>query len=302
LRKFSFLQIFFLLISIPSLLACGVIGDQKSSGERIFIDDLGRTVAVPAEVERAVSLAPSITESVFAVGAGSRLVGVTSYCDHPVAANSIPKVGDTINPSIETIVAMKPQIVFVSTASQIEGFMRAMEARGIPVFVSAPTTLDGVLADLRRMGEIFGTQEKTLELLNGLQERIADADGRADKTGKRVFVQISSEPLFTAGKGSFITDLIRRAGGKSVTEDIETAYPKLSKETAAMLDAQYLILSGENDSPNTVLLQSKTEKKILRIEPDLISRPGPRLVRALELIVDFLRAESSVSSSTEKGK
>lgn len=302
MRKFSFLQIFFLLISIPSLLACGVIGDQKSSGERIFIDDLGRTVAVPAEVERAVSLAPSITESVFAVGAGSRLVGVTSYCDHPVAANSIPKVGDTINPSIETIVAMKPQIVFVSTASQIEGFMRAMEARGIPVFVSAPTTLDGVLADLRRMGEIFGTQEKTLELLNGLQERIADADGRADKTGKRVFVQISSEPLFTAGKGSFITDLIRRAGGKSVTEDIETAYPKLSKETAAMLDAQYLILSGENDSPNTVLLQSKTEKKILRIEPDLISRPGPRLVRALELIVDFLRAESSVSSSTEKGK
>jgi len=302
LRKFSFLQIFFLLISIPSLLACGVISDQKSSGERIFIDDLGRTVAVPAEVERAVSLAPSITESVFAVGAGNRLVGVTSYCDHPIAANSIAKVGDTINPSIETIVAMKPQIVFVSTASQIEGFMRAMEARGIPVFVSAPTTLDGVLADLRRMGEIFGTQEKTLELLTGLQERIADADGRADKTGKRVFVQISSEPLFTAGKGSFITDLIRRAGGRSVTEDIETAYPKLSKETAAMLDAQYLILSGENETPNPVLLQGDTKKKILRIEPDLISRPGPRLVRALELIVEFLRDESPDSSSFGKNQ
>jgi ABC-type Fe3+-hydroxamate transport system substrate-binding protein len=152
------------------------------------------------------------------------------------------------------------------------------------------------------MGEIFGTQEKTVELLTGLQERITDAEARSDRTEKRVFVQISSEPLFTAGKGSFITDLIHRAGGKSVTGDIETAYPKLSKETAAMLDAQYLILSGENDSPNPVLLQSKTEKKILRIEPDLISRPGPRLVRALELIVDFLRAESSVSSSTEKGK
>ena len=287
-------------MSSPILLACGIVGDGQSDGARIFIDDLGRTVEVPAKVERAVSLAPSITESVFAVGAGDRLVGVTSYCDHPVEALSVPKVGDTMNPSLETIIAMKPQIVFVSTASQIEGFTRAMEARGIPVFVSAPNTLNDVIADLRRMGDIFGTQEKTVELLTGLQERIADAEARSDKSGKRVFVQISSEPLFTVGNGSFITDLVKRAGGHSVTEDIETAYPKLSKETAALLDPQYLILSGENATPNPVLVQSGTQKKILRIEPDLISRPGPRLVRALELIVDFLNDESATSPSVGK--
>ena len=152
---------------------------------------------------------------------------------------------------------------------------------------------DDVLADLRRMGEIFGTQEKTLELLTGLQDRIAAAEGRADKSEKNVFVQISSEPLFTAGKGSFITDLITRAGGRSATADIPTAYPKLSKETAAALDPQYLILSGESSMPNPVLVRSGKEKKVLRIEPDFISRPGPRLVNAFEIIVDFLRNESA---------
>lgn len=283
-----FLFTSFLVLLTPFLIACGIIGDQQS-GARIFIDDLGRTVEVPSKVERVVSLAPSITESVFAVGAGDRLVGVTSYCDHPIEALNVPKVGDTINPSLETIIAMKPQLVFVSTASQIEGFTRAMEARGIPVFVSAPSTLDEVLADLRRMGEIFGTQERSLELLSGLQERISDAESRADRSNKRVFVQISSEPLFTAGKGSFITDLIERAGGKSVTADIPTAYPKLSKETAAALDPEYLILSGSNATPNAVLLRGATGRKTLRIDPDHISRPGPRLVNAFETIVDFLR-------------
>lgn len=281
------------------LLACESIGIQKTSDTRIFIDDLGRTVEIPVKVDRVVSLAPSITEGIFAVGAGDRLVGVTSYCDHPVEALAVAKLGDTINPSMETIVAMKPQIVFVSTASQIEGFTRTMQARGIPVFVSAPTTLDDVLADLRRMGEIFGTQEKTLELLTRLQDRIAAAEGRADKSGKNVFVQISSEPLFTAGKGSFITDLITRAGGRSVTADIPTAYPKLSKETAAALDPEYLILSGESATPNPVLVRSGKEKRILRIEPDFISRPGPRLVNAFEIIVEFL-GNQSVETGSEK--
>ena len=288
LRSHSTLKIILLLLLAPVLLSCENIGIQSTSNSRVFIDDLGRTVEIPAKVERVVSLAPSITEGIFAVGAGDRLVGVTSYCDHPVEALEVAKVGDTINPSMETIIAMRPQIVFVSTASQIEGFTRTMQARGIPVFVSAPATLDDVLADLRRMGEIFGTQEKTLELLTGLQGRIATAESRADKSGKSVFVQISSEPLFTAGKGSFITDLITRAGGRSVTADIPTAYPKLSKETAAALDPEYLILSGEAATPNPVLLRSGNQKKILKIEPDFISRPGPRLVNAFEIIVDFL--------------
>jgi iron complex transport system substrate-binding protein len=282
------------------VLACGVIGGERSTASRIFIDDLGRTVEIPLKVDRVVSLAPSITESIFAVGAGDRLIGVTSYCDHPVEALAVAKVGDTINPSMETIAAMKPQIVFVSTASQIEGFTRAMEGRGIPVFVSAPGTLDAVLDDLRRMGEIFGTQDRAVELLTGLQERISDAESRADRSGKRVFVQISSEPLFTAGKGSFITDLIERAGGRSVTADVPTAYPKLSKETAAALDPQYLILSGESATPNPVLVRGNSEKKILRIEPDYISRPGPRLVNAFEQIVDFLRDATGNSPLGER--
>jgi len=95
-------------------------GVVPNSSTREVLDDLGRTVRVPEKIERAISLAPSLTESIFAVGAGGRLVGVTTYCDHPPETASIEKIGDTQTPNIEKIVALRPQVVFVSTASQLE--------------------------------------------------------------------------------------------------------------------------------------------------------------------------------------
>jgi iron complex transport system substrate-binding protein len=111
---------------------------QNFEQKREAIDDLGRTVKIPVRVERAVSLAPNLTEIVFAVGAGEKLVGVTSYCDYPPEAENIAKIGDTLKPNIETIVALKPEIVFVSTASQIETFTGTLEGQNIAYFVTNP--------------------------------------------------------------------------------------------------------------------------------------------------------------------
>src|SRR6185369_15642636 len=217
------------ILCASALLLLAVVGSSCRSNEigipkpvemRQVTDDLGRTVMLPVKITRAVSLAPNLTENIFAVGAGDRLVGDTTFCNYPDEAQKIQKVGDTLNPNIETIIALKPQIVFVSTASQLETFLKTLEAQNITVFVMNPKDLNGILTNLRQLGDIFGTPERTTILLNELQERIVGIDEEVrDKPKVKTFVQFSKEPLFTMGKESFLTEIIDRAGGVSVTKD-----------------------------------------------------------------------------------
>ncbi len=288
----------FVLFLLPILFfaACQSknLPQQNAVVAREIADDLGRKISIPEKVERVVSLAPNLTENIFAVGAGDRIVGVTSFCNYPADAAKIEKVGDTISPNMETIVRLKPQIVFVSTASQIENFTKTLEQQNIAVFVTNPKNLDDVFTNLRQLGEIFGTQTKTAELLNDLQSRVIAVDESVKNKSKiKTFVQISREPLFTIGKDSFLTEIIERAGGESATKTVATAYPKLSKETALALNPEAIILSDSEDNrePNEVFAASPAmkNKKIYRINADIISRPSPRIVNALEQIAADLQ-------------
>ena len=270
---------------------------QTIAQTREMVDDLGRRVKIPANVERAVSLAPNLTEIVFAVGAGDRLVGVTTYCDYPAQAREIRKIGDTINPNIESIIALKPQVVLVSTASQIENFKNQLEAQNIAVFVTNPNSLEDIYKSVERTGEIFGANENARKLVDNLKSRAADIEARANKTEKvKVFLQISKESLYTVGKDSFLTDLIRRAGGASVTGEVASAYPKVSKETALILNPEAIILSESDDNrePNDVFKNSPAMKngKVFHIGADLLSRPGPRVVDGLEQMAKALHPEN----------
>lgn len=308
-----------LMMALAFLSACrrispaSVVSDQAPVPivpMRVLTDDLGRTVTIPVKVTRVVSLAPSLTENIFAAGAGDRLVGVTTFCNYPEAANSIQKVGDTISPNIETIVALKPDIVFVSTASQIEAFLKTLEQNGIAVYVTNPNSLDGVFKNLKQLGIIFGTEKVATDLVNGLEDReqavhtscntlrLEDEwdEWYDEKVGiLRVFVQISKEPLFTVGKTAFLNDLLETAGGASVTANVESAYPRLSKETALALNPDVIILSESDDNrePNDVFKNSPAVRngRVISVSADLLSRPGPRLVDALEQIARSLHPE-----------
>ncbi|HSU24831.1 MAG TPA: cobalamin-binding protein, partial [Pyrinomonadaceae bacterium] len=288
---FCIVTLFGLLLS-----GCGVRDFQgtRPGGTRTFGDDLGRKVVLPDRIERAVSLAPSLTEMIFAVGAGDRLVGDTTYCNYPPEAQRIEKVGDTQTPNIERIVALKPDVVFVSTASQLESFMNTLESQGISVYVSDPKDLDDVIVSLTRFGDLFGTTEHASSLAESLVARVEDVKQRvAGHKPVTVFLQISKEPLFTIGHDSFLTNIIETAGGKSVTAGVATAYPKLSKETAAALAPEVIVLSDSEDNPepNEVFKNSPAVKngRVYKINADIISRPGPRLVDALERVADFLQ-------------
>lgn len=301
IRQFASLRLFgknliFLLVFVCLLANCRTetVNPLINLPTREISDDFGRTVKLPETVDRAVSLAPNLTEIVFAVGAGDKLIGRTSYDNFPPEAQKIQTVGDTLNPNIENIIGLKPQVVLVSTASQIETFTKQLESQNIAVFVTNPKSLDDIYKTIFQIGKIFGTDKKAREIVIDLKKRVADVEASINPTKDvKVFLQFSKEPLFTIGKESFLTDLIDRAGGISVTANVATAYPKLSKETALILNPDVIILSESEDNlaPNDVFKNSPAVRngKVFKINADIISRPSPRIVNALEQIARDLQ-------------
>lgn len=286
------IKLLFVIFCLLFSFACKPTQDNNlpPTATRDITDDLGRQVKIPEKVTRVVSLAPSLTEIVFAVGAGDKLVGRTDFCNFPEEAKKIPSIGDTVKPNIENIIAMKPQVVFVSTASQLESFTKTLETQGITVFVTNPNSLDGIYQSIEKIGEILGAKAKAGEVITSLKKRVADVEEKTKNAAKpRIFVQID-KALYTIGKGSFMTDLIAKAGGDSVTKDLATAYPKLSKETALAFNPDVIILSEspDNNEPNEVFKDSKAVKngKVFKVNADILSRPSPRVVDGLEQIAE----------------
>jgi cobalamin transport system substrate-binding protein len=214
------------LLLVAALFGCNSGARPALDGPitREMTDDAGRRVLLPARVTKVISLAPNLTEIVFAVGAGDKLVGRTSYCDYPAEAKAVAEIGDTLHPSLERIIALKPQVVLISTSSQLEVFTQQLQNQNIAVFVTDPHDLEGVFRSIQQVGEMLGQKEQADRLVTKLRER-ANAVEQAVKGQEpvRVFYQVSGEPLYTAGHDAFVTDLMRRAGIASVTADVPGA-------------------------------------------------------------------------------
>lgn len=242
-----------------------------------------------------VSLAPSVTEILFALGAGDRVIGVTSYCDYPPEARLKESVGDTLKPSVERIVALKADLVIVSTASQVEAFVRRLEELGIPVYVSNPRSLEGVLESIDKMGELIDVPDVARELTARLRSRISSIESRAAASAPpSVFVILGTEPLITAGAASFITDLVSRAGGRSISADVNGDYPQYSLETAIAKQPQVIFLqAGGNVLPERLKQTPAAQAgRVYRLDDDLLLRPGPRVVDGLEQIAARIHPEA----------
>lgn len=287
-----------LLVCILVAFACRT-AEPEPKGEvatRVITDDLANKIELPNKINRAVSLAPNLTEIIFAVGAGDKLVGVTSFCNHPEEATKIQKIGDTLKPNVENIIALKPDVVFVSTASQLESFTDTLEKQGIKVFVTNPKSLDEIQGSIKSIGKVFfGKSESVAIVVDALSQREKEVELKLENVTKiKTFIQIDKS-LYTIGKESFLTDLIEKAGGVSVTKEVETAYPKISKEKASALNPEVIILSDspDNNEPNEVFRNSNAVKngKVYKIDADILSRPGPRVVDALEEIAKKLHPE-----------
>lgn len=294
----------FVLAAMVFVSACSPRKDSspKSSETRDVVDEVGRHVTVPNSITRIVTLAPNLTEIVFAIGAGDRLVGNTTRCDYPPEAKSIAKIGDTQQPSIERIIALRPQLILVSTASQLESFTRQLEAQRIAVYITDPHDLEGVLRSIKAVGDLLGQSERAAQVIADLRARTAAVEERVKQASPvKVFYQLSAEPLYTAGRDSFVTDLIKRAGGVSVTKDVPGAWPRYSAESAVAARPEAIIMATAESmggSANAGVAASLKESPaalaghVYKVNGDYVSRPGPRLVDGLEQIARALHPEA----------
>lgn len=291
------------VLVLATTFACTVANQTRPDGPvtRILTDDAGRAVSLPVKVDRVVSLAPNLTEIVFAVGGGDRLVGRTSYCDYPAEAKSVAEVGDTLHPSIERIISLKPQVVLVSTASQLEVFTQQLQNQNIAVFVTDPHDLEGVFRTVAQLGEMLGKNGQAAALVQTLRQRTSAVEQAVkDKPPVRVFYQLSGEPLYTAGHDAFVTDLMRRAGATSVTAELPGAWPKYSSESALAAKPEAIILptGGSMGAANANVTEALRKSpavqqgRVYKINDDHLVRPGPRAVDGLEEMARALHPDA----------
>ena len=274
------------ILTVLAILFSACSTDRSSSQSvRTVTDELGRSVAVSIRPQRIISLAPSITEILFGLGASDRIAGVTSYCDYPPEARQKPIVGDTLKPSVEKIVSLNADLVIISTASQIEAIFQKLVDLGIPVYVSNPRNIEGVLDSIDRIGELIDARDQANRLTGELRDRITSVESRvADLSRPAVFVILGTEPLITVGAGSFVTDLITRAGGRSISAEDPGDYPQYSVETVIARQPEMILLQSGEERLSDRLRQTPAGRSnhVYHIDDDLLLRPGPRIVEGLE--------------------
>ncbi|HKW85824.1 MAG TPA: ABC transporter substrate-binding protein, partial [Nitrospiraceae bacterium] len=197
---------------------------------RTFVDDLGRKIYLAKAPNRIVSLAPSVTEILFAIGVGEWIVGVTQFCDYPPEARLKPKVGYT-HPNLESIMTLQPDLVLAPREFLRADILGKLEKLKIPTFILEAKTIEDVLSHIQTLGRMLGRSASADGLAAQMRQRIMEVKTRtATLPRPRLLYVLNSEPLITVGPGSFIDQLIELAGGTNVAARARTPYPRLNME------------------------------------------------------------------------
>jgi iron complex transport system substrate-binding protein len=271
---------------------------RKATGTREFVDGSGRKVRL-GTVKRAVSLAPSSTEILFAVGAGSLLVGVDRYSDWPPAAKSIERVGADIDPSLERVLALKPDVVFTAASANTAATVEALERLGLPVVVSEVGTLDDVYRDVALLGEAVGRRAQADEVVRTMRARIGAVSARVNALpAVPAVVVVWSQPLTVAGGKSHVAELLRAAGGTNIAADSPQPFPIFSLERVVERAPEVIVVGSHADvDPPLQPLRALTSvpavrnHRIVLIDGDVMFRPGPRLPEGVEALGRALHPE-----------
>lgn len=288
----------FLVVLLSLVLVLTACSPTEQTPPQYVFDDLGRLVALNGTPQRIISLAPSITETLFALGLGDRVVGVTDWCDYPPEALDKEKVGGYTTPDIEKIVALNPDLILVAHGTPME-VINTMVGLGLTVFGIKTTDLDDLLNDIRRIGEITDKELEAQALTSAMESKIeAITDATSELENRpRVFCIIWNDPLQTAGSGTFIHELIEKGGGVNICGNI-TGYPIISIEEVIARNPEVIITSSwpgvyEWAMNETALnaTDARQNNRVFVCDDNLAQRPGPRLVKGLEWFAHFIQPE-----------
>ena len=286
--------------SVPSQQATATAAATAAAFPATVTDFQNRSVTVPRRPERVVSIGPSITEFLFALGAGSRVVGVDDFSDEPATAAQLEKVGG-IKVNFEKVVSLKPDLVLSVKFS--DGTIEKLASAGLLVLVVDPQSAGDVARTAILLGRAVGSDGETMA--RDIQKRVDDVRSKtASATTKpRVYHEIdASDPtkIFTVGPGSYIQDLIEIAGGVNIAAKATSAYPQLSAEEILRSDPEIIVLAAADYSakPDQVAaragwsaISAVKNKRIVTIAPNLINRPGPRVGEAAEAYAKLVHPE-----------
>lgn len=290
--------IFFLVgvILLSLLAACSNKKVEKKSsavqGPVQVVDDAGKTVKLTKKPTKIVSLSPGNTEILFALGLDKQIVGVTEFDDYPAKAKTKSKIGGFSTPNVEKIISLKPNLVLATGGIQAPISQRLKKA-GIVIFTADAKNLNGVLTDIIKLGKLTGRQDQADKLVDKLKARIKKVEAKVSgAANKKVFFEIYGQPLSTAGAGTFVNDLIKKAGGINVAATQKQRYPQYSLEQLIKDDPDaYFAASGSMAKPEDINrrpgydgLTVVKDGKVYVVDENLFLRPGPRLVGGLELM------------------
>jgi iron complex transport system substrate-binding protein len=267
------------------------------------VDEVGRTVRIPQPVQRIVSLAPSLTETIYALGLQDRLVGDTDYCDFPPDAQKKTKVGGAINPSLEQVVALRPDLVLVTKGLNLIETVNALDNLGISSYGTDPHTVQEIISSTERLAEVLGVPEAGAALGADLERHLAELQQRlSGLPPRRVLFIVWSDPLISVGKGTFIADAMRLAGATSIVDSAQD-WPHMSLEEVVRLQPEFLVFaashsdSGQNDfdvlaeRPGWRGLDAVRNRRFAVIS-DAVNRTAPRIVSAIEDLARQLHPEA----------
>ena len=282
---------------VAALALAGLLLPQTASAFTVT-DQTGRRVVLPAPPARIVSLVPSVTETVFTIGAQDRLVGVTDFCDHPAAARQKPSVGGMISPSLEGIVALKPDLVVATPAGNRHETFDQLNRLKIPIYLVNPVSVHDVLDLIARLGRLTDRGEEADREAIRLRERIRDVSARvAGRPRPRVLYVLWPDPLIVPARGALVSELIALGGGDSVTTDGGQGYPRYSLEAALARNPE-VILIASHDATRSPLVRSKWERftevpavsagRLHTVDGNLMHRYGPRIVDGLEVLARLI--------------
>jgi iron complex transport system substrate-binding protein len=260
---------------------------------REVVDEFGRTVRVPQLPSRIVSLAPSLTETLYALGVQDRLVGDTDYCDYPPEAQKKRKVGGPINPNLEEIAALHPDLVLVTKEINRLDTVRALDTLGIPAYATRAQNVDDILSTTQKLADLLGVAETGKSLAADLQTRLAALHAKLETIPpSRVLFVVWTHPLISVGKNTFIADALSKADAASIV-DATQDWPQMNLEEVVRLQPDYLVFAVSHpDSaardfeslsvlPGWKLLDAVRNRRFAVIS-DAVNRPAPRIVSAIE--------------------
>ena len=268
------------------------------------VDDLGRDVTIPEKPTRIISLYPSFTETLFALGLGEKVVGVTTFCDYPPEALHKEKVGGVTTVDLEKVVALNPDLVLVGARLQRE-VVAKLEKLGVTVVALYPENFEEILENIRLIGKVTGQEQEARRLTADMEKRgkfITDRTKElADSERPRVFYLTWYDPLMTMGPGTFVNEWIKLAGGENIAADAKQKVPVYSLETVIARNPQVIILSGGSMTSITVdelkalkrwqVIDAVKNGRVYSIDCALVGGPNPRIVDGLEILAKYLHPE-----------